>query len=153
MSRKLRPIPNDLVSERDPPSRSTPPGTVLAASATPLRFAILEHRRDGVHWDFLVEDGPALRAWAIDAPIVAEVDLPARELPPHRRIYLDYEGQISGGRGSVHRWDGGECVATGWGERAVRLEVRGAQLVGTVELRSVGDEDRRSWVFRFGKLS
>ena len=29
------------------------------------RFAVLEHRWDGVHWDFLVEDGPTLRTWAI----------------------------------------------------------------------------------------
>jgi hypothetical protein len=31
------------------------------------RFAILEHHWDGVHWDFLVEDGPALRTWAVDS--------------------------------------------------------------------------------------
>jgi len=117
------------------------------------RFAILEHRWGGVHWDFLVEDGSTLRTWAVAAPISEGADLPARELPPHRRIYLDYEGEVPGGRGTVRRWDGGEAVAEEWGERAVRLEVRGSQLVGTVELRRLDDEDRRSWVFRFGKLS
>ena len=40
-----------------------------------------------------------------------------------------------------------------WGEDGVRLEVRGSQLVGTVEFRSAGDPDRRSWKFRLGKLS
>ena len=117
------------------------------------RFAVLEHRWDGVHWDFLVEDGPALRTWAIDSPIVADGDLPARELPAHRRIYLEYEGEVSGGRGTVRRWDRGECRVIDWGEDRVRLEVRGVQLVGTVELRGAGDADRRSWKFRFGKLS
>jgi DNA polymerase Ligase (LigD) len=117
------------------------------------QYAILEHRWDGVHWDFLVEDGPTLRSWAIDSPIVADVDLPARELPAHRAVYLDYEGEVSGGRGTVRRWDRGECGVIEWGEDRVRLEVRGVQLVGTVELWRVGDEDRRSWVFRFGKLS
>src|SRR4051794_23591291 len=41
------------------------------------RFVLLEHRRDGVHWDFMIEAGPALRTWAIDAPIAPEVPLPA----------------------------------------------------------------------------
>ena len=55
---------------------------------------------------------------------------PARELPAHRRVYLDYEGEVSGGRGTVRRWDRGECGVLEWGEDRVRLEVRGAQLVG-----------------------
>jgi len=117
------------------------------------RFAILEHQWDGVHWDFLVEDGPTLRAWAIDAPIVEEVDLPARSLPPHRSIYLEYEGEISGDRGVVHRWDKGTCEVIVWGSRSVGLIVRGHQLVGSVELWCVEEEGRLDWRFRFGKLS
>ena len=117
------------------------------------RFVVLEHRWAGVHWDFLVEDGAALRTWAIDAPIVADADLPARALAAHRVIYLDYEGAISGGRGVVTRWDEGECDVLEWGEDGVRLAVRGRQLVGVVELRSVGIEAPRRWLFRLGKLS
>ena len=119
------------------------------------RYAILEHRWDGVHWDFLVEDGESLRSWAISQPIRENVDLPARSLPAHRRVYLDYEGDISGGRGVVARWDDGECDVVEWREDRIRLAVRGRQLVGEVELRRVeGDDDLlRLWVFRFGKLS
>src|SRR6185312_13323450 len=117
------------------------------------RFAILEHRWDGVHWDFLVEEDPSLRSWAIDEKIIEGEDLPARALPAHRRIYLEYEGEVSGGRGMVHRWDGGTCEALEWGEDVVRLEVRGDQLVGLVELWSVVDAEGLRWLFRFGKLS
>ncbi len=117
------------------------------------RFVVLEHRWRGVHWDFLVEDGPSLRTWAIDAPIVAGVDLPARSLPPHRRAYLDYEGEVSGGRGVVRRWDRGYCRVREWGEGRVVLEVRGDQLVGEVEFRSVDDGGPPTWRFRLGKLS
>jgi hypothetical protein len=117
------------------------------------RFAVLEHRWDGVHWDFLVEDGPALRTWAVDAAIVAGVDLPARELPAHRAIYLDYEGEVSGGRGSVRRRDRGTCEVVAWGPGLVRLDLRGDQLVGEVELRRVGGCEPPAWRFRLGKLS
>ncbi len=119
------------------------------------QFAILEHQWNGVHWDFLIEDGSMLRAWAIDSPVMPEIDLAARELRAHRRVYLDYEGEVSGGRGTVLRWDRGECGVIEWGEDRVRLVVRGGQVVGTVELRrvEVDDVDRRRWVFRFGKLS
>ena len=117
------------------------------------QFAILEHRWQGVHWDFLVEDGENLRTWAIDCPIVEGVELSARSLPDHRQIYLDYEGEISGDRGRVSRWDSGTCRVLEWGEGLVRLEVFGSQLVGLVELEYLKDEDVRRWVFRFGKLS
>jgi len=138
-----------------------PAATMVAGPAGPgegmavdtRRFAVLEHRWDGVHWDFLVEDGPTLRAWAIDAPIVEGADLPARALAAHRRIYLDYEGEVSGGRGSVRRWDRGECTVVEWGEGLVRLELRGAQLVGWAEFRGAGAEGPRGWRARFGKLS
>jgi len=137
--------PDHLIPHRGPP--------IDPEVADTRRFAVLEHRRDGVHWDFLVEDGASLRSWAVDAAIVAGEDLPARGLPPHRRIYLDYEGPISGGRGTVRAWDRGECVVREWGEDGVVLEVRGAQLVGVVGLRRVGEAGPRDWRFRLGKLS
>ena len=74
-----------------------------------MRYVILEHRQVGaVHWDFMLEQpGGWLRTWALD-------DLPAssgwrlaRELPPHRAVYLKYQGPISGSRGWVTRWDEG----------------------------------------------
>ncbi len=118
------------------------------------RFAILEHDWNGVHWDFLVEDGPTLRTWAIDGPIVENVDLPARTLPAHRRIYLTYEGEVSGGRGTVHRWDEGTCVVVEWSDRRVVLRARGRQLVGSIELWCFEEEAGRvDWRFRLGKLS
>ena len=71
------------------------------------RFVVLEHDWDGVHWDLMLERGEVLRTWAIDAPIVAGVELPARALADHRRLYLEYEGPISGKRGAVRRVEEG----------------------------------------------
>jgi hypothetical protein len=139
------------------PREADPSGTLERENARFVidtrRFAILEHRWEGVHWDFLVEDGPTLRTWAIDEPIVAGVDLPARPLAAHRPIYLDYEGEISGGRGTVRRLDSGTTEVIEWGEDRVRLVLRGSQLVGPVELWLADEEGRPAWRFRLGKLS
>ena len=121
------------------------------------RYAILEHHWNGIHWDFLIEDGPDLKTWAIDAPIVHGIERGARLLPPHRRDYLDYEGAISGNRGSVRRWDAGIARIEVWTDRVVRLRVQGSQLDGLVDLWVDPGADEadgaRPWRFRFGKLS
>lgn len=115
------------------------------------RFVLLEHRWNGVHWDFMLESGPALRTWAIDAPVVAGVDLPARALADHRLAYLDYEGAVSAGRGTVQRIAQGVYVPLIWSDDRVRVSLNGTQLVGVAELRR--SEDRPlAWVFRLGNL-
>lgn len=118
------------------------------------RFVLLEHRWDGVHWDFMLEAGDVLRTWAIDAPIVAGADLPARALPDHRPIYLDYEGEISGNRGTVRRLDRGVYEVRVWEEDRVRVRIRGDQLVGEVEIRQSdpASDGCDRWAFRLGKV-
>jgi hypothetical protein len=118
------------------------------------RFVLLEHNRNGVHWDFMLEAGEVLRTWAIDAPIVSGRDLPARALGDHRMIYLDYEGPIAGDRGHVRRIDAGTFRALVWLKDHVRVEVSGSQLVGAVDLRGMGPVSGayESWVFRAGNL-
>jgi DNA polymerase Ligase (LigD) len=108
-----------------------------------------------VHWDFLLEHGEVLRCWALEAPIVAGREVPARALPDHRPVYLEYEGEVSGGRGTVRRLDGGTYEARVWTADRVRVRLEGTQLVGEVELRrsQAGEaETRLAWVFRFGKV-
>jgi DNA polymerase Ligase (LigD) len=118
------------------------------------RFVLLEHHWDGVHWDFMLEAGEVLRTWAIDAPIVAGVDLPARAIADHRRLYLEYEGVISGNRGRVRRLDEGTYRVLLWSAEHIRVELAGSQLVGEVELRrdSSGSGGVTSWNFRIGNL-
>jgi hypothetical protein len=114
------------------------------------RFVLLEHCWNGVHWDFMLEsaDGRVLHTWAIDAPVVAGDELPARRLADHRTAYLDYEGAVSGGRGVVRRVDRGEYEARSWALDCVRVRIAGAQLVGLVEVRAVSTEGGRGWTFR-----
>jgi hypothetical protein len=119
------------------------------------RFVLLEHRWDGVHWDLMLEDGEILRTWAIDAPVVIGKDLPARALPDHRLIYLQYEGPVSRGRGIVRRVDEGTYGRLVWRESLVRIRLEGRQLVGEAELRQAGEKsagEGSSWIFRLGNL-
>jgi DNA polymerase Ligase (LigD) len=118
------------------------------------RFVVLEHAWNGVHWDLMLESGEVLRTWAIDAPIVPGHDLPARKLADHRRIYLDYEGEVSGQRGRVRRIDAGTYRAIVWSTRHVRVELAGTQLVGEVELLGPGPDSAGtcSWIFRMGNF-
>jgi len=119
------------------------------------RFVILEHDWNGTHWDLMLEVDGVLRAWALDAPIMRGVDVPARALPDHRILYLDYEGQVSGDRGVVRRWDRGEYEVQDWTSVLIRVHLVGDQLVGGAELRMVGSGEGElpsRWVFRLGNV-
>lgn len=67
-----------------------------------------------------------------DAPVLG------RRREDHRRAYLDYEGDVSGGRGSVRIWDRGEVewVAPAPGGLAFRLA--GTRLRGGFRVAPAG---------------
>lgn len=67
------------------------------------QFVILEHDHPFLHWDFLLDNGDTLNAWRLLSPLATDRWITAEVLPDHRRIYLEYEGEVSGGRGSVQR--------------------------------------------------
>ncbi|MBI3408409.1 MAG: hypothetical protein HY040_08635 [Planctomycetes bacterium] len=94
------------------------------------RFVILEHDHPELHWDFMLEMDGILKTWRLGSPPVIDGDaIAATPLPDHRLLYLDYEGPVSGGRGTVKRWDGGEYdgqpTDKGW-----RAQLRGGKLQG-----------------------
>jgi hypothetical protein len=70
------------------------------------RFVILEHDHPVLHWDLMLEAGDVLQTWRLAAPPQAQA-IEATALGDHRRMYLDYEGPVSGARGTVRRWDAG----------------------------------------------
>src|SRR5262245_17631602 len=77
------------------------------------RFVVLRHEtppgyRRPAHFDLMLEEGGVLRTWALESlPPVGGEPIPAERLPDHRLDYLDYEGPVSGDRGSVSRVDFG----------------------------------------------
>lgn len=122
-------------------------------------FVVLEHIWAGVHYDVMLEDVAlgSLRTWAVEVPLTPGVDLPARELAAHRLVYLDYEGPISGDRGSVRRLDRGTFIPQIWREDLVEVILSGDVYRGEVAFRSVDPERSETagsfrWVVRLGKV-
>jgi hypothetical protein len=85
------------------------------------RYVILEHDWPSRHFDLMLEAGPVLRTWRLAALPADGVAVAAEPIGDHRLEYLNYEGPVSGGRGTVR------CVQSGdfqWvDESANRIEV------------------------------
>ncbi len=111
------------------------------------RFALLSHDSPrGLHYDFLLEKDDVLKTWALPRLPEPGVEIECEALPDHRPLYLDYEGPITDGRGTVARWDRGEFVVHAWGEREIHVELAGTKLAGRVALRRV-PESATQWQF------
>jgi hypothetical protein len=101
------------------------------------RFVILAHTVNGLtHFDLMLEIAgqEKLRTYQLARwPLAVAETCAAPRIGDHRRAYLDYEGEVSGGRGTVTR------VASGtWRDE------RGGIVLSTGEhLQPVGDEIRR----------
>jgi hypothetical protein len=116
----------------------------FVAEANPVpRFVVLEHDWPAPHWDFLLEAGDVLRAWRLLAEPAGGREVTAEPNFDHRTLYLDYEGPLSGDRGSVVRWDAGEFEWVADESGRVVVNLRGAKLAGRVELRHADER----WVF------
>jgi hypothetical protein len=84
-----------------------------SSAAVMPRYVILRHELPpesgrALHWDLMLEWQGALRTWALANEPLSMPEMAAEQLPDHRLAYLDYEGPVSGDRGSVMRWDAGE---------------------------------------------
>ncbi|HMC65727.1 MAG TPA: DNA polymerase ligase N-terminal domain-containing protein [Gemmataceae bacterium] len=108
-------------------------------------FVILEHDHPFLHWDLMLETGDVLRTWRLlEAPEPGKT-IAAEALGDHRRMYLDYEGPVSGGRGRVKRWDAGSFEWTKDQLNQVVIRLAGQRLRGAATLK-LGD--RGKWAFQ-----
>src|SRR5262245_35287430 len=106
----------------------------LTVATLMLRFVILEHDHPALHWDLMLEQDGALRTWRLPAP-PPDDPREAVAIGDHRRAYLEYEGSVSGNRGTVKRWDGGTYEATRETSEDWTLELRGTRWQGTLTLQ------------------
>lgn len=113
------------------------------------RFVVQHHTGYGPeHWDLMLEHGDALATWALQAcPGPDTPDpIPARRLPDHRKAYLDYEGPVSRGRGTVRIFDRGTYTTCARTPDCWVVELAGSVLAGRYRLqRSTGTDE---WCFQ-----
>jgi hypothetical protein len=112
------------------------------------RYVILEHDHPARHWDLLLEAGPVLRAWRLHVPPQPGRAVPASASFDHRRLYLDYEGPVSGGRGTVARWDAGTFELEEESRDCLRLRLAGTRLTGPAVLARGATGE---WSFAMGE--
>ena len=119
-----------------------------------VRTVILRHTLpDGSwHYDWLVERAglalvPTWRTGQIRPDDTAMESFEAERIGDHRALYLDYEGEVSGGRGEVERVASGAVIESGWGDGTLVLS---ADFDGRV-VRFVGRSVRAD-CWRFGVM-
>jgi hypothetical protein len=110
------------------------------------RFVILRHEHPaGSHYDLMFEAGGALKTWSLPQTPEAGRVITCQSLPDHRLAYLDYEGPISGDRGSVTRWDHGTCEIDRQSPACWVVELHGGELVGQATLTQQAAVDQATW--------
>lgn len=106
----------------------------------PDRYVILHHRLDGgEHWDLMLEQGGILWTWQLfrDPTDRANLPIPARRIADHRLAYLDYEGPISGDRGTVRRIDAGEYSVDRSDAESLIVRLKGSALDGVFRIAPI----------------
>ena len=96
----------------------------------------------------LGQAGEVLRTWALEAEPFSSPQIAAQQLPDHRLAYLDYEGPVSGDRGTVTRWDAGEYRLEHDAQDEIKLVLRGGRLSGLLTLARHSRESH-SWRVSF----
>lgn len=107
-------------------------------------YVILRHDLPaGAHWDLMLDLGEALATWQLARDPASLADptstdaIPACRIADHRRAYLDYEGPVSGHRGSVTRVEKGTYELIGHSPCGWTIRLTGALLVGEFKLTAV----------------
>jgi len=112
-------------------------------------FVVLKHEAsEGTHFDFMLRVGEVLRTWALPQEPAVGMEILGHKLPDHRLAYLDYEGPVSGGRGSVSRFDSGDYRVLRRSGPEMEVFLSGERLAGRVSLRRAeGEPD--CWILSF----
>jgi len=110
------------------------------------RFVILEHDHPFLHWDLMLETGHVLRTWRLlEQPVLGKT-IAAEALGDHRLAYLDYEGPVSGARGTVKRWDAGSFMAVSDETESILVNMSGKRVEGSAVLTP---HNEKVWSFHW----
>lgn len=85
----------------------------------------------------MLEDGGVLLTWQLDACPAESGPFPiaARRIGDHRKAYLNYEGPVSGDRGTVTRVDSGTFEFLARTSGLIEIMLSGGKLAGPFAIR------------------
>jgi hypothetical protein len=110
------------------------------------RFVLLDHDHPRPHLDLMLEAEGVLWTWRLGRePVEGEVQQ-AERLADHRIAYLDHEGPVSGGRGTVSRRDAGTFEWVERGASRVEVELSGQRVRGRLVLVHRAGEEWETWL-------
>ena len=110
------------------------------------RFVILEHDHPVPHLDIMIERDGKLHTWRGPIELQSGAPFSAEALGDHRLDYLDYEGPVSGGRGSVVRRDAGAFEWVIDAPDRVIVALAGRRYRGRLELQRAAANWRGLWI-------
>ena len=104
------------------------------------RFVILRHAlppdtQRQSHFDLMLEFAGVLRTWACDQLPELGTPIEAERLADHRPAYLEYEGPVSGDRGSVMRVAAGQYEMISETAETLRVRLTSETLRGVLTIR------------------
>lgn len=101
-----------------------------------------DYRRDASSRLWTARVGPGSSAWGSSGVFQMQ------EIAGHRRVYLGYQGPITGGRGTVVRVDRGWVLPVLWTPGRMVWEVRMQRFRGRIESVRVGQDRWRAIVLK-----
>lgn len=104
----------------------------------------------GDHFDWMFEGESGLQTWSTPRALRRDGDdaIAATELPLHRTAYLEYEGPVSGDRGTVRRVEAGRFRFRHRSEDRWELDVEGDR-IGRLVIRRSAAGETAAWRIEF----
>jgi hypothetical protein len=112
-----------------------------------LRHELPESSARASHYDLMLERETNLFTVELSEVLQPGVPQTARELAPHRKAYLDYEGPVSHDRGDVRAIDRGSLTIVTWTETKIEADLNGQTLRGrlTLEREKLSASESGNW--------
>jgi bifunctional non-homologous end joining protein LigD len=119
-------------------------------------FVVQEHHARRLHYDLRLENGGALKSWAVPKGVPEQPDQKrlAVETEDHPLDYANFEGTIPKGQygaGTVKIWDKGSYEPKVWGENMIEFTLKGQRLKGRYALVRLKKAGENSWLLLKGR--
>ena len=109
-----------------------------------MRFVIHDHITENRHFDLMIETGDdLLLTWRImpsDLDILLmSNEIQAVRIQDHEKYFLDYEGSLSTGNGSIVLFDQGNSKILKRRNNTLNVLLSGQVFIGSIQLTSIKD--------------